>query len=577
VIQKINVSWNNEFQHDGFLYFVQRIVEMLDYHTIDIYRAPLMNTPRLIMEYLKIANGAAKSFHLDEVFHEFKDTFASDAVIQYKWGEDRIRQILDKLNREEQNRKTTMEYLAHAIGSYYLAWAKEYALHIVVQNTKKSRIEQAIRCLVPEIIKCGYSREEIFYTARELLSDEINPSTALNDFLDHFDCKKKKFTVYFQLSQRMLQFKETLHNRLGVIFEDDGSFNKLDAREKYCVGKLENIKAFDAVNAANQAVEILELFTAFYQYFGDYSVPLIYKYFLVVADDGKERTVMVNRGKYTSIEGENPPQMAEIAEMVVTQLVSSARCSIAKLKQIADLHNRAISNNGLENGFLNLWSIMEMICVSEPDKSKIDQVKNVTIPILKRDYLPCVFKDITDNLKHIIGEEQIDQLLAEIAEKGSKHLKLACFVLLPKYNEKFDSFVDRLVQYPVLRSRLLNLHDTCTKRKNLLNLIERYGKRVSWHLYRIYRARNVITHAGKRPNDLKDIGEHLHAYVDSLAGEMIVKLSMGSLCHISNIIVDSELQQEDIERYMNEAITLDEECMQKIFDVQMSLWGISSK
>ena len=52
---------------------------------------------------------------------------------------------------------------------------------------------------------------------------------------------------------------------------------------------------------------------------------------------------------------------------------------------------------------------------------------------------------------------------------------------------------------------------------------------------------------------------------------------MGSLCHISNIIVDYELQQEDIERYMKEAITLDEECMQKIFDVQMSLWGISSK
>ena len=394
MIQKIDVSWNNEFQHDGFLYFVQRIVEMLDFHTIDIYRAPLMNTPRLIMEYLKIANGAAKPFHLDEVFHEFKDTFASDAIIQYKWGEDRIRQILDKLNREEQNRKTTMEYLAHAIGSYYLAWAKEYALHIVVQNTKKSRIEQAIRCLVPEIIKCGYSREEIFYTARELLSDETNPSTALNSFLDHFDCKKKKFTVYFQLSQRLLQFKETLHNRLGIIFEDDGSFNKLDAREKYCVGKLENVQAFDAVNAANQAVETLELFTAFYQYFGDYSVPLVYKYFLVVADDGKERTVMVNRGKYTSIEGENPPQMAEIAEMVVTQLVSNARCSVAKLKQIADLHNRAISNNGLENGFLNLWSIMEMICVSEPDKSKIDQVKNVAVPILKRDYLPCVFKDI---------------------------------------------------------------------------------------------------------------------------------------------------------------------------------------
>lgn len=573
MIQSINISWNNEFRNDGLLYFLQRIVEMLDYHTIDIYRAPLMNTPRLINEYLRIANGAAKAFHLEEVFHEFKVTFASDVVIQFKWGEERVQQILNKLNREEQNRKVTMEYLSHAIGTYYLAWVKEYVRHIVVQNNKKDRIEQAIRCLIPEILKCGYSREEIFYSARELLSDESDPSTALNAFLDRFDCHKRKFAVYFQLSQRLLQFKETLEARLGVTFEDDGCFNKLDAREKYCIGKLDKVKALDAVNAANQAIEILELFTAFYQYFGDYSMPLVYKYFLVVAEDGKERTIMVNRGKFTSVEDENPPQMAEIAEMVITRLMSSARCSISKLKQITDLHNRAISNNGLENGFLNLWSIMEMICVSDPEKSKIDQVTHVSVPVLKRDYLPCVFRDIGDNLKRIIGEEQFEELLSEIEEEGTTNFKTACFVILPKYSDKLDTFVDCLVQYPVLRSRLLNLHDTCTQRKDLLNLIERYGQRVSWHLYRIYRARNIITHAGKRPNDLKDLGEHLHSYVDSMVGEMIVKLSIGSLCHISNVILDSEFQQEDIEKYLKNPSTLDDECMQKVFAAQMSLWG----
>ena len=44
---------------------------------------------------------------------------------------------------------------------------------------------------------------------------------------------------------------------------------------------------------------------------------------------------------------------------------------------------------------------------------------------------------------------------------------------------------------------------------------------------------------------------------------MIVKLSMGSLCHISNVIVDSDLQQEDIDGYLKEGIALDEECMKR--------------
>ena len=55
------VSWNSEYQYDGLLFFAQRIMEMLDYATIDIYRAPLMNTHRLITEYLNLAPRDSKS------------------------------------------------------------------------------------------------------------------------------------------------------------------------------------------------------------------------------------------------------------------------------------------------------------------------------------------------------------------------------------------------------------------------------------------------------------------------------------------------------------------------------------
>ena len=68
MIAQISVSWNEKYEHDGFLFFAQRIVEMLDYMTVDIYRAPLLNTSRLIDEYLRICHGAAKPYHLEEVY-----------------------------------------------------------------------------------------------------------------------------------------------------------------------------------------------------------------------------------------------------------------------------------------------------------------------------------------------------------------------------------------------------------------------------------------------------------------------------------------------------------------------------
>ena len=41
MIIKKEVLWNKDYANDGILYFSQRIVEMLDFRTIDIYRAPV--------------------------------------------------------------------------------------------------------------------------------------------------------------------------------------------------------------------------------------------------------------------------------------------------------------------------------------------------------------------------------------------------------------------------------------------------------------------------------------------------------------------------------------------------------
>lgn len=403
MIAQISVSWNEKYEHDGFLFFAQRIVEMLDYMTVDIYRAPLLNTSRLIDEYLRICHGAAKPYHLEEVYNEFSHSFKNDIVIQYKLGEDRIQQIVNRINRFPDKRQQTMEYLCHAVADHY------------------------------------------------------------------------------------------------------------------------------------------------------------------------ERKLVVNRGKYKSIEDDNPPKIGEMSEAVVTNLIRGARCSMPQLKKIVKLHNRAISSNGLENGFLNMWSIMEMICVSNPDGSKIEQVKSVAVPILKRDYLPVLFNDITDNLKRILEPNAYRSLIESITDGAKDYEKIACLILLPKYSEKLDIFVDCLVNYPVLRTRMLNLHDDCQTRNELNNLTDRYAQRISWHLYRIYRARNSIVHSGKKPSDLKDLGEHLHAYVDSLVNEVIIKLSTDSLCHISNVLVDSELKQEVYDEYFKESMPIDADGIKLIFS-QMESW-----
>lgn len=571
MISKISISWNENYQHDGLLYFVQRIVEMLDFMTIDIYRAPLLNTTRLIDEYLEICQGEAKAYHLEEVYNEFMHSFKNDIVLQYKLGDIRIQQIVNRLNKLPDKRQETMEFLHCSIGKDYLTWSKEYIKHIVPQNSQKRKIEKAIRCFVPELLRCGYSRDEIYHSTKQLLTDKIEPSSALTNFLEQYTQQVNTYCVYLVISDRLSAFKEILENRLKICFEDDGNFHKVGANNEFCVVKFTDIKALDASAAANRSFEKIELFATFYQYFGNYGDDLILNKALTISSDGVERKLVVNSRKYKSVESDNSPIVGKMSETIITNLFRSARGVVPKLKKITRLHNRAIANNGLENGFLNLWSIMEVICVSNPENSKIEQVKTIAVPILKRDYLPALFFDITENIKTILEPKEYKALLDSIADGTKEYEKIASLILLPEHSRKLDEFVDCLINYPVLRTRILNLHDDCQTRNELDNLTKRYAQRISWHLYRIYRARNTIIHSGKKPNDLKDLGEHLHAYVDSIMNEVIMKLGTSSLCQISNILVDSELQQEINDGYFREKVPINFDGIKLIFS-QMNSW-----
>lgn len=572
MITPINITWNDEYKHDGFLFFVQRIVEMLDYMTIDIYRAPLLNTSRLIDEYLNICQGAAKPYHLEEVYHEFVHTFKSDIVLQYKLGENRIKQIVNRLNKAPDKREETIDFLSHSISDHYLQWAKEYIEYIVPQNKEKKKIERGIRCFIPELLRCGYSRDEIYRSAKQLLSDDIDPSTALSIFLQQYDRKLKKYCVYLGLSNKIKSFKEILKVRLGFSYDSDKDFEKLEIWEHYFPVRIDNISALDASAAASMTFERIELFTTFYQCFGNYSENLIQNKVLVISEDGQERRLTVNRKKYKSVESGDFPIIGKLSEVIISGLISSDMYLMPQIKKITKLHNRAISNNGLENGFINLWSIMEIICVSHPEHSKIEQVKSVAIPVLKHDYLSSIFFDISENLKKALASNDYKKLMDDIKDGTSDREKVACLILLPSYSKKLNDFVDCLVNYPVLRTRMLTLHDDCPKRSDLNRLVSRYAQRITWHLYRLYRTRNAIVHSGKHPNDLKDLGEHLHTYVDSLVLEVIVKLSMGNFGCISNVLVDVDLQQEINDSYFGEDKPIDIEGINLIFS-QPSSWS----
>jgi hypothetical protein len=244
--------------------------------------------------------------------------------------------------------------------------------------------------------------------------------------------------------------------------------------------------------------------------------------------------------------------------------MKKAECVIPEIERIIQLHNRAIDNIGLENGFLNFWSLLEMVCVSDPDVSHINQVSEILVPILQYSYYNSIFGDLNSNLLEVLGTEAYQRYLGSVAIGDKDYEKLLYIVFLPEYEPLLNDMTDYLLNYPVLRSRLLNFHDKYTNKKDLFSVTEIYAERVKWHLYRIYRARNAISHSGIKPSNLKDLGEHLHSYVDDLIVELIQKLALANLCTISSAIIDCELNFEAISALFSTKTPLDQASLKKL-------------
>ena len=76
----------------------------------------------------------------------------------------------------------------------------------------------------------------------------------------------------------------------------------------------------------------------------------------------------------------------------------------------------------------------------------------------------------------------------------------------------------------------------------MFDLSVQYAQRLKWHLYRLYRVRNGIVHAGDKSRHIQVLGEHLHIYCDGIIMELISKLaSEVSFVTIQDVLVDTKL------------------------------------
>ena len=171
-------------------------------------------------------------------------------------------------------------------------------------------------------------------------------------------------------------------------------------------------------------------------------------------------------------------------------------------------------------------------------------------------------------MKNNLGNRKVSLLLKDITEFDKEICKIAGFIFLEKY-EKYreDYFANELKYYPNIRYKIYNLYEQRENCEKLWHLSEKYCQRIEWHLYRLYRLRNAIVHAGESHKRIQMLGEHLHIYVDRVILELMVKLAKDKcLGTIQDVFTDTYLLLNKKKKNLKEPGNVDEQSIMLLLE-----------
>lgn len=550
----ISHHWKKE--DDGILFFFQRLEEMLFHYSDDIVRAPVHNTRTLLIEYLKneseVKKGTVKAYQLDPILEELCSSIQTDKILHDKFGEEFIVEIINNIKTDKGD---GVRYLGNKIPQKtYYHWCVDYLKRHAIQPTHKNEIEFGVRAWVSELTSYGYSPEYIYTYLREQFDTLItDPNKVLMSFLERFNLEKNNYRVYLSFSPTLTKYKDLFNTRMHVEFETDEFFPKAKKSKKDFVGYLQ-ISALDRYKAAEQAYANISIFLKYYRVISNRSKELV-RLFCIVKNEKSDKCyeVPVKSNGYRSIEPEPKADIEPIVDSIIIECQGKHRTTYAQLCKMIDLHNSAISQHDLNDGFLNLWSILEIVSSSIPSESKIDKVIQGVLPILQKDYFHVVFENLDQDLIDNLSTQDYQNLIIHLTSDGTTTNYISRFIFLPEYEQLREEYFEKLSEFPVIRQKIYTLWDLRNSKSQLWSLANRYAQRVKCHIYRLYRVRNAIVHSGESNLKIQALGEHLHIYDDRILSELLIKLANEkTLQTISDVLIDTRMSLSKIRTCFND-------------------------
>ena len=525
--------WEEFEESNALLFFAQLLHEMLFDFTLDTYKPNALNVHSLIHEALeisaKISEGAIKEGNFEHIRDELQMSLSKDLTLKRLLNEKHFHYV-DQIKKSKNHEELTI--ILEALHFYlskkkYFTGLKETLKDEVKSGKSKSNIFSVTRSLITEILEYGYEKSYIYNAVNTTFfskKSSVNSINVMDAFYTNFNFKKNKFKVTFICSPEFFRIKSTVKNFGLKVTKKLNNLPKIPATNKFLEGKYEScvfiieekVEALDHAAARNRSEQKLKFISDIYSFYNhQHKFKIESNAYVREISSGyclniSRQTDAIKKGIDHS-----PTEIPSIVESLRENMSLDSQ-SLYKFTKAIQLHRLAINAKELENQLLDLWAAIETLIPNLPNsqKNRIQQIVDYLAPILSVNYMHKLISELHKDIE-LWNEDFYKELLEQINHGENSIEKLTLIISDNDYSESFNALDVKLEDFPLLKNRVGTYKKWCIDSKELLSLLERHHKKVSWQIRRIYRARNAIIHNGEKPHQLEILVENLHSYLDS--------------------------------------------------------------
>jgi hypothetical protein len=233
--------------------------------------------------------------------------------------------------------------------------------------------------------------------------------------------------------------------------------------------------------------------------------------------DGQDRLWLVDMASESVIQ----PRRDSLDR--VRELIDCSTPMSDRLQTSLGHYRLGVAANDEKTKFLNFWVALETL-FGGPGKDVLGRVQYGVVPFIMQRRVDRIARYATIRL-HRFGfgsSIRVDPVLMPKAGKWSLPAESVLLALAEPCGGARISFVLANANVEHLRFRIWDIWRTFTAPTNCLKDLQESRRRVVWQTERIYRARNLLFHRGRKARHARRLLENLQYYVSVALSRLLV-------------------------------------------------------